>query len=125
MNSPLNVAILGASNVDSRYSNMAQRNLLQAGYKVIPVNPKYSEVMDVPTVASLSDINEPVDTLTIYLDPSKLVQLVNEIIELHPRRAIFNPGTEAKHIESALQEAGIKTEQACTLVLLRTGQFED
>ena len=121
----MNVAILGASENPDRYSNMAQKNLMEAGYKVIPVTPKYSEVMGVAAVESVSGISDPVDTLTIYISPDKLDRVANDILRLHPRRVIFNPDTESPEIEKTLQQAGIETEQACTLVLLRTGQFEN
>lgn len=125
MTGGMNVAILGASQNPSRYANMAQKNLTGMGYTVIPVTPRYSKVMGVSTVNSISEISAPVDTLTIYVSPDKLIQMADEIVQLHPRRVIFNPGTEAAEIERTLQQAGIETEQACTLVLLRTGQFEN
>lgn len=121
----MNVAILGASQETSRYANMAQKNLMEAGYFVIPVTPKYSEVMGVPTVDSISQIDKPIDTLTVYVSPEKLIQMTDEILTLHPRRVIFNPGTESSEVDNLFQQAGIETENACTLVLLRTGQFEN
>lgn len=120
----MNVAVLGASQDNSRYAHRAQKNLMEAGYSVIPVSPKYSEILGVSTVKSLSDINETVDTLTIYIAPEKLSGMLDEILQLRPRRVIFNPGTEDQAIDKYLQDAGIETEEACTLVLLRTGQFE-
>lgn len=125
MTEKMNVAILGASQNPSRYSNMAQKSLMESGYSVIPVSPRYSEVMGIPTLNSVSDISEPVHTLTIYVGADKLIQMADEIVQLHPGRVIFNPGTESVGVESTLQRAGIETEQACTLVLLRTGQFEN
>lgn len=98
---------------------------MESGYAVIPISPKYSEVMGIATLNTISDISDPVDTLTIYVGPDKLIQMADEIVQLHPRRVIFNPGTEDSKVESSLQRAGIETEQACTLVLLRTGQFEN
>ena len=121
----MTVALLGASQTPSRYSYMAQKNLMQEGYSVIPVTPKYSEVLEVSAVDSLSKIGVKVDTLTIYISPEKLDNQLQAILELSPRRAIFNPGTESSAVEAALREAGIETERACTLVLLRTGQFEN
>lgn len=120
----MNVAILGASPKSDRYANMAQKRLMQAGYRVIPVSPFYTEVLGVPSLAAINQIEPPLDTLTLYLSAEKLAPLADDIIRLHPRRVIFNPGTESSDIETRLQQAGIKTEQACTLVLLSTGQFE-
>lgn len=121
----MNVAILGASQAPDRYSHIAQKSLMQEGYRVIPVTPKYSEVLSVKTSNRMSEIEDSVDTLTIYLSPKILEGQVQEILELNPRRAIFNPGTESPAVENTLEKAGIETERACTLVLLRTGQFEN
>ena len=45
------------------------------------------------------------------------------ILEQHPRRVIFNPGAENPEFEKILTEKGIQTIEACTLVLLGTGQY--
>ena len=58
------------------------------------------------------------------MNPIHLVDVLGDILEKKPRRVIFNPGTESEtHIEK-LEQAGIVVEQACTLVLLSTNQFE-
>ncbi len=120
----MKVAILGASPKEDRYAHIAQKRLMQAGYQVIPLTPFHTEILGVPTLSSINQIQPPLDTLTLYLGSDKLTPLADEIIKLHPRRVIFNPGTESPEIESCLQQSGIKTERACTLVLLSTGQFE-
>ena len=45
------------------------------------------------------------------------------ILNLKPRRVIFNPGSENYALVTKLKEAGIEVVQACTLVMLRTEQF--
>jgi predicted CoA-binding protein len=64
-----------------------------------------------------------VDTLTLYLAAERLEPLIPEILRLRPGRVIFNPGTESIAVQTALDAAGIPWQEACTLVLLRTGQF--
>ncbi|MBE2178844.1 MAG: CoA-binding protein [Chthoniobacterales bacterium] len=119
----LTVAVLGASANPDRYSNMAVRRLLDAGHRVIPINPALDTIEDLPVVKSLADIGEPVDTLTLYVGPQRLAPLAGEIVRLAPRRVIFNPGTECPGVAAALDRAGIAHTEACTLVLLQTGQF--
>lgn len=119
----MRVAILGASSKPARYSNMAQRMLVEQGHEVLPVSRRETEVMGVPAVATPGDIYAPVDTLTIYLGGNHLAALKDDILALNPGRVIFNPGTENDEVEAALESAGIPTLRACTLVLLRTGQF--
>lgn len=117
------VAVLGASANPDRYSNMAVRRLLDAGHRVIPIHPAPGTIEGLPVVKSLADIGEPVDTLTLYVGPQRLAPLAWEIVRLAPRRVIFNPGTECPEVAAALDRAGIAHTEACTLVLLQTGQF--
>ncbi|NCC52225.1 MAG: CoA-binding protein [Spartobacteria bacterium] len=117
------VAVLGASANPQRYSNQAVKMLLAYGYTVIPVHPALKELYDLPVAPSLRAIDRPVHTLTLYLSPERSLQLVDDIIALRPQRVILNPGTEDPDLQDRLARASIPYETACTLVLLRTGQF--
>ena len=123
MSAAQTVAVLGASNNPERYSNMAVRRLREAGHHVIPVNPALSEIEGLPVARSLGEIKKPVDTLTLYVGPERLAALTDEILRLAPKRVIFNPGTESPELAAALDRAGITHLEACTLVMLQTGQF--
>ncbi|MCD6025358.1 MAG: CoA-binding protein [Fibrobacteria bacterium] len=125
MSSPRTVVILGASANPARYSNMLMRRLHnREGYRAIPVNPAQEEIEGAPVHASLdavaSSLGSP-DILTLYVSPSRSAALEAEILRLGPRRVIFNPGAENPALESALNRAGIVTENACSLVLLSQG----
>ena len=117
------VAVLGASDKPERYSNKAVIMLKEYGHKVIPVHPALSEVEGCPALPDLASIKNHIDTLTIYLNPAQSMKLINDMLQLNPKRIILNPGTESDELEKRLMQAGIKVEKACTLVLLRTGQF--
>lgn len=119
----MRVAILGASKNQDRYSYMAFKMLQEYGHTVVPVTPKFSELEGVKTYATLKDIPDAVDTLTMYVGPEISSKLKEDILELKPRRVIFNPGSENTDLEKDLNQAGIEVEEACTLVLLRTKQF--
>lgn len=117
------VAILGASQKPERYAYKAFHMLQEYGHKPLPVTPKFASLEGVAAYARLSDIKVPVDTLTMYVGPAVSSQLVDEIVNLKPKRVIFNPGSENPELAKRLQAEGIAFEEACTLVLLRTGQF--
>ena len=53
-----NVAVIGASNKEERYSNLAMKMLEQYGYRPIPVTPLTDTVCGHPTRASITDITE-------------------------------------------------------------------
>lgn len=64
-----------------------------------------------------------VDTVTIYLKRENQTPYYKELLNLKPRRIIFNPGAENPELARLAAEAGIQVEFACTLVLLNTGQY--
>ncbi len=117
------VAVLGASTKPERYSNQAVRLLKEHGYRVTPVHPRFEEIEGLPVAASLSDINTPVDTLSLYVGPQRITPMIDEILNLNPGRVICNPGTESKELQQRLDAAGISWLEGCTLVMLRLGVF--
>lgn len=120
------VAVLGASSDPSRYSHKAIVMLKEYGHTPIPVHPRETEVLGykvVPEIKALVKQGTKVDTLTMYVNPALSSKYQQDIIDLKPRRVIFNPGSENPELEKALKEKGIKVEEACTLVLLRTNQY--
>jgi predicted CoA-binding protein len=117
------VAILGASADTGRYAFKAQRLLKEKGHRVVPVNPRGGNIDGETALESLEAIEGAVDTLTVYLRPTESAKYADQILALRPGRVIFNPGTENTALVAQLEAAGIPCEEACTLVLLRTGQF--
>jgi len=116
------VAILGASNNEQRYSYKALKMLQEYGHVPLLVSPSYETIESLPVHKKLSELSD-VDVLTVYVGPKVSDKLTDEIIKLKPKRVIFNPGSENDHLMKKLMAENIPVEQACTLVLLRTGQF--
>ena len=119
----MKIAILGASKNPDRYAYKAFKMLQEYGHTPYPVTPKFADIEGVPAVTKLTDLREPIDTLTMYVGPDISSQLSNDILKLKPRRVIFNPGSENPKLQETLVQDGIEVEEACTLVLLRTNQF--
>lgn len=113
--------VLGASNNPARYSFTAIRLLRAHKHEVIAVGLHTGTVDDVKIENEFP--NETFDTLTMYLSPAHQRAYYNRIIEAKPRRIIFNPGAENDELKKLAEQSGIKTEEACTLVLLNTGQY--
>ncbi|MGD8922252.1 MAG: CoA-binding protein [Candidatus Zixiibacteriota bacterium] len=118
-----NVAVLGASPKEERYSNKAVKMLLEHGHHPIPVHPAGHVVHGITAQKSLGDIDRKIDTLTMYVGPNISSGALDAILQLKPRRVIFNPGAENEELATKLEEAGIEVVRACTLVMLRTEQF--
>jgi predicted CoA-binding protein len=117
------VVVLGASPNSQRYSHRAVLELTDRGHHVIPIHAAADEVAGIPVVRELSLVETPVDTVTIYVRPSILRTMLEALVDLAPGRVIFNPGTEDQQLMQRLSTSGIQVVEACTLVLLNTGQF--
>ncbi|MBN2755369.1 MAG: CoA-binding protein [Candidatus Goldbacteria bacterium] len=117
------VVVLGASHKPERYSYKAIQALLNNGHEVIPVNPALKEVLGLKVINKLEEISGKVDTVTLYVGPERLAQMADEIVNLKPKRIIANPGAESEIMRLAADKNKIEYEEACTLVLLSTGQF--
>jgi predicted CoA-binding protein len=114
--------VLGASDNEGRYSNMAMLRLQANGHEVVPVGKRAGVVkgMEIHTgMPSVSDI----DTVTLYLNPDHQKAYYDYILSAQPKRIIFNPGTENEELEDLAASKGIQVMEACTLVLLSTGQY--
>ncbi len=118
-----NVAVLGASSSPERYSYRAVKVLSEHGYSVFPVHPSGKPVDGIECYPSLRAIGRPLDTITVYLSERNSTPLIDEIIEVAPRRVILNPGAENEELKSRCESSGIQVREACTLVLVSTGQF--
>ena len=118
------VAVLGASRNRQRYANRAVRALQQHATTFVPINPAHDEVEGLPAVSDLASLADRVHTLTVYVGPRRIMTLIDDLVAARPRRVILNPGTESEELERTLDQHGIPWLEACTLVLLATGQFE-
>ncbi len=117
------VAILGASAKPDRFSYKAFQLLRQHGHQTIPIHPTLEHIDGVTVASALDQVHDAVDTLTIYVNPLVSAGLAEAIVALKPGRVIFNPGTQSPELAQMLDANGILYQEACTLVLLNTGQF--
>ena len=113
---------MGASANPDRYSNMAIKRLRAHSHPVIAVGNRAGKVGDVDISRDqVSDTD--VDTVTLYLNPQNQVEYYDYILNLQPKRIIFNPGTENPELIKKAREKNIEPVVACTLVMLSTGQY--
>lgn len=114
--------VLGASTNPNKYSNIAIKRLADKGIKVVGLGIRKGTVLGV--IIGVEKIAyKNIDTVTLYLNPKRQEEYYQYIINLKPRRVIFNPGTENPAFEKMLKENNIEAEVACTLVLLSTNQY--
>ncbi len=116
--------IIGASTNSSRYAYLAANMLKEYNHTIVPIGIKKGKVADV----EILPLNEKpaiadVYTVTLYIGPQHQPDWYDYILNLKPNRIIFNPGTENDEFQTLAEAQGIEPIEACTLVMLRTGQF--
>jgi len=114
--------VLGASTNPGRYSNICVNKLLAYKHPVVAVGLKEGKIGDVNIQTGKPD-GEEIDTVTLYLNPTNQQPYYDYILGLNPKRIIFNPGTENDELYEKAKAQGIKPIEACTLVMLSTGQY--
>ncbi|MFZ4582279.1 MAG: CoA-binding protein [Paludibacter sp.] len=114
--------IIGASNNPERYAYKAAERLLAHGYEIEMLGLR-PDIIFGKTIDANRKQYIDIDTVTMYIGPQRQPEYYEYIVSLNPRRVIFNPGTENFEFEEILTKKGIIAEEACTLVLLGTGQY--
>ncbi|MDN3581979.1 CoA-binding protein [Mucilaginibacter flavus] len=114
--------VLGATPDTSRYANLAANRLVSRGHSIVNVGIKTGEAAGV-AIEKPETIHTDIDTITLYIGPQNQPALYDYILNTHPKRIIFNPGTENAELQRMASEKGIATENACTLVLLSIGDY--
>ena len=116
--------VIGASENPDRYSYKAIKALLVNGRDVKAFGQKKGEVDGVVFETEERPMDD-IDTLTLYVGPKNQPSLYDFILnDIRPRRIIFNPGTENQEFYELARPKGIICEEACTLVLLATSQYD-
>ena len=114
--------VLGASENPARYSYLAINRLKNNNHPVVAIGKQKGTVAGV-AIETEKIVVEDIDTITLYLSPQHQKEYYDYIISLHPKRIIFNPGTENDELAELAVKNNIKPMEACTLVLLSTGQY--
>jgi predicted CoA-binding protein len=114
--------VLGASGNPQRYSYLAINRLQAHGHPVVAIGRKPVNVAGVDIDVD-KKAHADVNTVTLYLNAAHQKEYYDYILSLRPKRIIFNPGAENDELAHLAEANGIQPVEACTLVLLSTGQY--
>ena len=115
--------VIGASDNPDRYSHKVVLKLLDSGIKVIPMGINQGNIADLVIVRPFEK-QKNIHTVSIYITPKVQKEYYKYIINLQPKRVLFNPGTENPKFSKILQKHNIYWENSCSLVLLSTNQYQ-
>ena len=117
--------VIGASEKPDRYSNKLVRLLQQMDIPHLALGYKEGKIGSTSIQTHLTqDEQASIDTISLYLNPKRQEDYYSLILQINPDRIIYNPGTENSILMDLAKNHNIKNEIACSLVLLRTGQWK-
>jgi predicted CoA-binding protein len=116
------IAIVGASPMPHRESYGVMRYLLNHGYRCIPVRPDCEEVLGVPCVPTLLEIDEPIDLVDVFRRAEFCAAHAREAVEAGAKAVWLQLGIVSPEARAIAESAGIGyVENACTAVVHARG----
>jgi predicted CoA-binding protein len=114
--------VIGATPHVERYANRAVKQLLAHGHEVFALGVRRGEIDGLPIMNDRPLLTD-VDTVTLYINENIQLEWKKYVESLHPKRVIFNPGTENDVWMESLESKGIEVVEGCTLVMLSVGTY--
>lgn len=120
----MKTVILGATTNPTRYAYLAAERLTNNGFDFVPVGIKTGAVFG-KEILNLREFPEitAVHTITLYVGPANQSEWIDYLLELKPKRIIFNPGTENIDFANKAKAQNIEVVYGCTLVMLGNGSY--
>ncbi|MFC2104591.1 CoA-binding protein [Bacteroidota bacterium] len=114
--------VLGASPNPIRFSHKAVKSLVRHGHEVVPLGIREGDIMWQKIIIGKPKLND-IDTITLYLNPENQKEYYDYIIEISPKRIIFNPGSENQELIELAMKNDIEVSIACTLIMLNSNKY--
>lgn len=115
--------VIGASSNPERYAYKACKMLKEEGFPFVAIGLKEDVMDDGTPIQTIASHPGKAHTITVYVGAPRQAAYYSFIFESAPERIIFNPGAENPELTALAREKNIEVLEACTLVLLATGQF--
>jgi predicted CoA-binding protein len=115
------IALVGASPNPARPSNSVMSYLLSQGYDVRPVRPLVREILGVPCVASLAEIDEPIDLVDVFRRADACPDVAREAVEAGAKAVWLQLGLVSVEAREIAESAGLDyVENQCTAIVHRS-----
>ena len=110
------VAVVGASSDRRKFGNKALRAFGAEGYRVIPINPHEHEIEGMPTYASVLDVPDSIDMVTVYVQPDVAMRLLDEFEQKQIPEIWINPGAESDELLNEARRRNLRVIVACSIM---------
>lgn len=113
--------VVGASSDKSKYGHRVYRDILSAGWRVYPVNPRGGKLLGNKVYTSLQEIPEKIDVMVMVVPPQVSEKIVIQAKQLGIDKIWFQPGSESGKALEFCREQGIRYQtEACIMMERRS-----
>jgi predicted CoA-binding protein len=93
------------------------KNLLDANFHILPVNPKGEDILNQKVYKQLNDIKEPVDVV-IFVVPSSITEkIIKDVERLDIQKVWLQPGSESEFVINFCKEHNIICQHNACIML--------
>ncbi len=111
------IALVGATDNESKYGHTIFLDLKRKGYRVYPVNPRRDTVQGEKAYSKLADIPEPPTIVNFVIPPRFTLHVLKQCLELGLMNVFIQPGAESPEVMEFVQENGFNyLANACIMV---------
>ena len=111
------IALVGATDNESKYGHTIFLDLKRKGYRVYPVNPRRDTVQGEKAYSKLADIPEPPSIVNFVIPPRFTLHVLKQCLELGLMNVFIQPGAESPEVMEFVQENGFNyLANACIMV---------
>jgi O-acetylhomoserine (thiol)-lyase len=103
-----NLAIVGLSSNPSRPSHRLAVKMKRLGYRIIPVNPRETEVLGEKAYPDLQSVPEAIDVVQIFRSPEAAIELAKEAAVVRPKVFWLQEGVISEEAANIAKEAGLE-----------------
>lgn len=102
------IAVVGASGSEGKEAHSVPRYLQEHGYRVLPVNPAREEILDVPAVSSLADIDEQIDVVDVFRPAEETPDIARAAVAAGAKVLWLQLGIESDEAARIAEEGGLR-----------------
>ncbi|MFA7298246.1 MAG: CoA-binding protein [Candidatus Absconditabacterales bacterium] len=88
-------AVVGASNNEEKYGYKVFKDLLNSGYKVLPINPTEKEILGEKVYPTLSDVKQKIDVVIFVTQPIVTEKVLEQVKTLEIKNVWLQPGAQS------------------------------
>jgi len=110
-------AVVGASKNPQKYGYKVLKDLHEAGYRVIPINPKEKEIIGLKAIKNIIDVGLKIDVVVFVVPPNITEKVLKDVKKLNIKKVWLQPGSESKKAIKYCENNNINcVHSACVMI---------